>query len=76
VYIVHVSIKKEKVCLIPRTSALTIRLPIETIEEIHHYAEILRLKPSTLCAMVINDKLSGWVKEYATKIYEDVKDLE
>lgn len=50
-------------------------MPLETLEEIEHFAEILRLKPSTLCSMIIQDKLKEWVKSYAEQVYKDVQDL-
>ena len=58
--------------IIPRTSTLTLRLPLDLIDEINRYSEILRLKPSTLAAMILEDKLDEWVKEYAKKVYKDV----
>ncbi len=58
--------------IIPRTSTLTLRLPLELIDEINRYAEILRLKPSTLCSMILQDKLDEWVKDYAKQVYKDV----
>ena len=57
---------------IPRSSTLTIRLPIEFIDQIHHYAEILRLKPSVLASMILQDDLESWVKAYAKKVYDEV----
>lgn len=57
---------------IPRTSTLTLRLPLELIDEINRYSEILRLKPSTLASMILQDKLDEWVKDYAEKVYKDV----
>ena len=57
---------------IPRTSTLTLRLPLDLIDEINRYSEILRLKPSTLASMILQDKLDEWVKEYAKKVYKDV----
>ena len=60
--------------IIPRTSTLTLRLPLELIDQINHYSEILRLKPSTLASMILQDKLDSWVKEYAEKVYKDVID--
>ena len=64
--------KKLEVLIIPRTSTLTLRLPLDLIDEINRYSEILRLKPSTLAAMILEDKLDEWVKEYAKKVYKDV----
>ena len=64
--------KKLEVLIIPRTSTLTLRLPLDLIDEINRYSEIIRLKPSTLAAMILEDKLDEWVKEYAKKVYKDV----
>ena len=58
----------------PRSSTLTLRLPLEFIDEIHKYAEILRLKPSVLASMILQDNLETWVKEYAKKVYKEVID--
>lgn len=61
--------------LITRTQSLTIRLPYETVEEIKKYSEFLRLKPTRLCSMVLQDSLKDWVKNYAKEIYEGVEEL-
>ncbi|MFW9906454.1 MAG: hypothetical protein ACFFB2_18885 [Promethearchaeota archaeon] len=57
---------------ITRTTCITIRLRTELREKIEHYGELLRLRPSSLCTMVLEDSLEDWVKEYAKRIYEDV----
>ncbi len=60
---------------IPRTTALTIRLKTEIRKKVEHYSDVLRLPPSTLCALVLEEKLEEWVKEYAKRVYEDVSKL-
>ncbi len=60
---------------IPRTSAITIRLDLETIHEVEKFAEILRLKPSTLLGMVIKGKLKEFAEEYVDRVYKEVKEL-
>lgn len=42
------------------------------MKEIEKYSNILKLRPSSLCAMVLEDKLEFWVKEYAERVYKDV----
>jgi hypothetical protein len=65
-------IKNRTIFTIPRTSTLTLRLPLELIDQVNHYSEILRLKPSTLASMILQDKLEEWVTQYAKKVYKDV----
>ena len=61
--------------MIPKTSTITIRLPMELIHQIEHFSEVLRIRPSSLCAMILEDKLKEWVKEYASKLDKEVKKL-
>ena len=58
--------------IIPRTSTLTLRLPLEFIDKVHHYSEVLRLKPSVLASMILQDNLEDWVQNYAKKVYKEV----
>ncbi|MFX1511419.1 MAG: hypothetical protein ACFFCQ_02425 [Promethearchaeota archaeon] len=60
---------------IPKTITLTIRLKTELREKVEHYSRLLRLPPSSLCALVLEEKLEEWVKEYATRVYDDVSKL-
>lgn len=57
---------------LPRTTALTIRLPKDIIKDIEKYADTLRLRPSSLVALVVEEKLDEWVQEYAERIYKEV----
>ena len=50
-------------------------MPRETLEKIEHYSDVLRLKQSTLCSMILQDKLEEWVKEYAEKIFVETSEL-
>ena len=52
----------------PKTSTITIRLPLEVIHKLEEYAETLYLKPSSLGALVLQDKLEEWVNEYARRV--------
>lgn len=52
----------------PKTSTITIRLPFKVIHKLEEYAETLRLKPSSLGAMVLEEKLEEWVKEYVESV--------
>lgn len=47
-------------------------MKLELIDKINNFSETLRVKPSTLCAMVLEDKLEEWVHEYAERVYKDV----
>ena len=58
--------------LIPKSSTITLRLPLEFIKAIHHYSEVLRLKPSVLASMILQDDLETWVKNYAKTVYKEV----
>ena len=58
----------------PKTSTITIRLPLEVIHQLEEYAEFLCLKPSSLGALVLQDKLEEWVKEYAQRVSTLVKE--
>ena len=59
---------------ITRTSALTIRLKNEVRKEIEKYAKMLHLRPSSLCALILEEKLEEWVEEYAERVYKEVHD--
>ena len=58
----------------PRTSTITIRLPLEVIHKLEEYAEFLCLKPSSLGALVLEEKLDEWVKEYAKRVSKLVEE--
>jgi hypothetical protein len=63
-----------EVTRISRTSAFSIRLKNDLRHKIEEYAELLHLRPSSLCALVLEDKIDEWVKEYANRIYKEVKE--
>ena len=58
----------------PQTSTITIRLPLELIHKIEDYAKTLHLKPSSLGALVLQDKIDEWVNDYVTRIKKLVKE--
>ena len=58
----------------PQTSTITIRLPLELIHKIEDYAETLRLKPSSLGALVLQDKLDEWVNDYVKRVKTLIKE--
>jgi len=72
VFCVYTVLKTNGSVNITRTSTLTLRLPIEFIDEIHHFSEVLRLKPSVLASMILQDNLEEWVRNYAKKVYKEV----
>ncbi|UCE13473.1 MAG: hypothetical protein JSV04_14985 [Candidatus Heimdallarchaeota archaeon] len=55
-----------------RTSTITVRLPLEVLHEIERLSEITRLRPSVLCAYVLQDKLHEWVQDYVEKIAKEI----
>jgi hypothetical protein len=55
-----------------RTSTITIRLPLETLHEIDRFSKITKLRPSVLCAYVLQDKLQEWVQDYADNISKEL----
>ncbi len=57
-----------------RTSTITIRLPLETLHEIDRLSEVTKLRPSVLCAHVLQDKLREWIHEYADNISKELGD--
>ena len=58
----------------PQTSTITIRLPLELIHKIEDYAETLHLKPSSLGALVLQDKLDEWVNDYVERVKTLIKE--
>ena len=57
-----------------RTSTITVRLPLEVLHEIERLSEITKLRPSVLCANILQDKLHEWVHEYAQNITKEIGD--
>ena len=47
-------------------------MKLELIDKINGFSETLRIKPSTLCAMILEDKIEEWVQQYAERVYKDV----
>ena len=58
----------------PKTSTITIRLPLELIHKIEDYAETLHIKPSSLGALILQDKLEEWVNEHIERITKLLKE--
>ncbi|MFW9777627.1 MAG: hypothetical protein ACFFE8_02155 [Candidatus Heimdallarchaeota archaeon] len=59
-----------------KTSTITIRLPLETLHEIERLSTVTKLRPSVLCAYVLQDKLHPWVREYIERLSNELEDLE
>lgn len=55
-----------------KTSTITIRLPLETINEVERLSKITKLRPSVLCSYVLQTKLHEWVREYAENIAKEL----
>ncbi|UCG90239.1 MAG: hypothetical protein JSU57_00495 [Candidatus Heimdallarchaeota archaeon] len=57
-----------------RTSTITVRLPLKVLHEIERLSEVTKLRPSVLCAYVLQDKLRDWVHEYVENIAKELGD--
>ncbi|MFX1518021.1 MAG: hypothetical protein ACFFC6_17100 [Promethearchaeota archaeon] len=59
-----------------KTAVLSVRIPSEVREKLDHYAEILRIRPSAIAALVLEDCIEYWVKQYSEnalkKIWENL----
>ena len=55
-----------------RTSTITVRLPLEVLHEIERLSEVTKLRPSVLCAHVLQEKLHEWVRDYAENITKEI----
>lgn len=48
-----------------KTAVLSVRIPSEVREKLDNYAEILRIRPSAIAALVLEDCIEYWVKQYS-----------
>ncbi|UCG04027.1 MAG: hypothetical protein JSW11_08575 [Candidatus Heimdallarchaeota archaeon] len=55
-----------------RTSTITVRLPLKVLHDIERLSEVTKLRPSVLCAYVLQDKLHEWAHEYAENISKEI----
>ena len=58
-----------------KTAVISVRIPNEVREKLDQYAEILRIRPSAIAALVLEDCIEYWVKKYSEnalkKIWEN-----
>jgi hypothetical protein len=50
-----------------KTSVVSVRIPGEVREKLDNYGEILRIRPSAIAALVLEDCIDYWVKQYSEK---------
>ena len=55
-----------------RTSPFSIRLTKDVRDMIEEKAQILRIKPSVLAAMVLRDCTENWVRDYTEEVFERI----
>lgn len=48
-----------------KTAVISVRVPNEVREKLEEYAEILRIRPSAIAALVLEDCIEYWVKQYS-----------
>ena len=59
-----------------KTAVISVRIPNEVREKLEKYSEILRIRPSAIAALVLEDCVEYWVKQYSEnalkKIWENL----
>ena len=55
-----------------RTSPFSIRLTKDVRDMIEEKAQILRIKPSVLAAMILRDCTEDWVRDYAEEVFKRI----
>ena len=48
-----------------KTSVVSVRIPNEVREKLDNFGEILRIRPSAIAALVLEDCIDYWVKQYS-----------
>ena len=58
-----------------KTAVISVRMPNEVLEMLEKFVEILRIKPSAIAALILEDCIEYWVKQYSVhalkKIWEN-----
>jgi hypothetical protein len=44
----------------------------EVLEELQRYSEILRIRPSTIIALLVENCLEDWVKEHSQEVFKKI----
>ncbi|MFX0015855.1 MAG: hypothetical protein ACFFB2_15205 [Promethearchaeota archaeon] len=48
-----------------KTAVISVRVPNEVREKLDEYAEILRIRPSAIAGLILEDCIEYWVKQYS-----------
>ena len=55
-----------------KTGVITVRIKNEVLTELHQYSEILKIKPSTIIALLVEEYLEKWVKDQSEKAFKKI----
>ncbi|NHJ41190.1 hypothetical protein [Candidatus Hodarchaeum mangrovi] len=55
-----------------KTSVVSVRIPSEVREKLDNYGEILRIRPSAIAALVLEDCIDYWVKQYSEQALKKI----
>ena len=55
-----------------KTNVISIRIPSNVRKRLDYYSEILRLKPSALSALILEDSIEYWVKKYSEETFNKI----
>lgn len=55
-----------------KTSVVSVRIPSEVREKLENYSEILRIRPSAIAALVLEDCIDYWVKQYSEQALKKI----
>ncbi|MFW9906742.1 MAG: hypothetical protein ACFFFH_20720 [Candidatus Thorarchaeota archaeon] len=59
-----------------KTAVISVRIPNEVQEKLKKYAEILRIRPSAIAGLILEDCIEYWIKQYSEmalkKIWENL----
>ena len=56
----------------PKTGVLSVRMKNELLDDLQRYSDILRIRPSTIIALLIENCLEDWVKEHSQEAYKKI----
>lgn len=60
--------------IMTKTAVISVRIPSEVREKLDNFAEILRIRPSAIAALVLEDCLEFWVKQYSEQALKKIWD--
>jgi len=55
-----------------KTSVVSVRIPNEVRKKLDSYGEILRIRPSAIAALVLEDCIDYWVKQYSEQALKKI----